>query len=692
MSNIHQKYILYHTEGKEESIKKWLKPYANMFKRCKKVLDIGCGPGVFLELLKENGIESIGIDIDPLMVEICLEKGLKAQVGEAHIVEKYKEEFDGIHLGHIIEHMDGPNMLRLLEACVKALKKGGLLLIRTPNWLNETVRKIGFWLDPTHVRPYPLELLERIYSDLGLTIITKGYESFGWNDIYILGKKSNGILSIYWEGSQFVYHSLALINREICLQLIKKGYKVSIIPYEKHQFGSEMDKRFKAIEERINKPLSKPADIHIRHHWPPNFNPPPEGHWVIIQPWEFGPLPKDWIEPMRDLVDEIWVPSKYVWKSYVSSGIPPEKVFVIPNGVNIDIFNPKAKPYPLKTKKHFKFLFVGGSIWRKGIDILLEAYTEIFTNKDDVTLVIKDMGQDSFYKHMSLKGKIEEIKNNPDAPEILYLTDKLTERQMAGLYTACDCLVHPYRGEGFGLPVLEAMACGIPVVVTEGGAMDDFCKKQWAYLIPSNRILIDFPDCKLVRKYAEILEPNKEKIKSILKHVFRNYGEAQEKARHALEYVQRYFNWKVIGEKVIQRIEELRKKPIRRYVFKMKSKKSREELYKEAEFLYKNGQEDKAIALFQKALALDPSFALAHNNLAFIYWQKQDVEKALHHIIKAMEISPDNRDIIWNCGQIMLGLGYAKDAYKVYKSYLKRHPEEKEIKQVVEELEKGQIF
>lgn len=505
----------------------------------------------------------------------------------------------------------------------------------------------------------------------------------------ILDKKE---IAIKWEGSQFVYHSLALINREICLQLIKKGYEVSIIPYEKHQFGSEMDKRFKAIEERINKPLSKPADIHIRHQWPPNFNPPPEGHWVIIQPWEFGPLPKDWIRPLCELVDEIWVPSKYVWESYVSSGIPPEKVFVIPNGVNIDIFNPKAKPYPLKTKKHFKFLFVGGSIWRKGIDILLEAYTEIFTNKDDVTLVIKDMGQDSFYKHMSLKGKIEEIKNNPDAPEILYLTDKLTERQMAGLYTACNCLVHPYRGEGFGLPVLEAMACGIPVVVTEGGATDDFCKKQWAYLIPSKRILIDFPDCKLVRKYAEILEPNKEKIKSILKHVFRNYGKAEEKARHALEYVQRYFNWEVIGEKVIQRIEELKKKPIRRYAFKMKSKKSGEELYKEAEFLYKNGQEDKAIALFQKALALDPCFALAHNNLAFIYWQKQDVEKALHHIIKAMEISPDNRDIIWNCGQIMLGLGYAKDAYEVYKSYLKRHPEEKEIRQVVEELEKGQIF
>ena len=112
----------------------------------------------------------------------------------------------------------------------------------------------------------------------------------------------------------------------------------------------------------------------------------------------------------------------------------------------------------------------------------------------------------------------------------------------------------------------------------------------------------------------------------------------------------------------------------------------------QAEVLYNNGQETEAIKLFKKTLELDPNFALAHNDLACIYWQKRNIEKALHHITKAMELAPDNRDIIWNFGQIMRGLGYAKDACKVYKDYLKRHPGEKEIRQVVEKLEKGQIF
>ena len=123
-----------------------------------------------------------------------------------------------------------------------------------------------------------------------------------------------------------------------------------------------------------------------------------------------------------------------------------------------------------------------------------------------------------------------------------------------------------------------------------------------------------------------------------------------------------------------------------------KKDKKEVDYYHQAEALYDNGQETEAIKLFKKTLELNPNFALAHNDLAYIYWRKKEIQKALHHLTKAMELDPDDRDIIWNCGQIMLGLGYAKDAYKVYKSYLKRHPGEKEIRQVVEKLEKGQIF
>ena len=55
--------------------------------------------------------------------------------------------------------------------------------------------------------------------------------------------------------------------------------------------------------------------------------------------------------------------------------------------------------------------------------------------------------------------------------------------ELAGLYAACDCLVHPYRGEGFGLPIAEAMACGLPAIVTGYGAAMDFCDERTSYPI-----------------------------------------------------------------------------------------------------------------------------------------------------------------------------------------------------------------
>ncbi|MDL1957076.1 MAG: glycosyltransferase, partial [Candidatus Desulfofervidus auxilii] len=125
--------------------------------------------------------------------------------------------------------------------------------------------------------------------------------------------------------------------------------------------------------------------------------------------------------------------------------------------------------------------------------------------------------------------------------------------------------------------------------------------------------------------------------------------------------------------------------------FKESLKRSNDNLLnycQEAEKLYSDGQVEEAIKLFKKVLELDPNFALAHNDLAFIYWQNKDTKKALYHLTKAITLAPEDRDIIWNCGQIMFSLGYIKDAYEVYKNYLQKHPDEVEIRQVVEELEK----
>ncbi len=370
--------------------------------------------------------------------------------------------------------------------------------------------------------------------------------------------------TVTWEGSQFVNHSLALVNRELTIALTKlQKCDLNLIPYEIHQFGKEADpERFDIIEERLNNAPSKPSEFHVRHQYPPNFNPPESGYWINIQPWEFGSLPKHWIEPMQNLIDELWVPSNHVRRCYIDSGINPEKVFVIPNGVNTNAFNPQVQPMKLNTKKSFRFLFVGGTIWRKGIDILLESYVRSFTSNDDVCLVIKDMGRESFYKGQDASKVISAIQATPNTPEILYLTEDISVGKIAGLYTACDCLVHPYRGEGFGLPVAESMACGLPVLVTRGGATDDFCTSETGYQIPAK--VVYFTKKEFVGQ-GWVLDPDRIELSKLMKYVFENQGEARLKGLKASEYIRKNLSWEKAADMIIERFSALRSKPILRY-------------------------------------------------------------------------------------------------------------------------------
>src|SRR5579872_1143349 len=203
---------------------------------------------------------------------------------------------------------------------------------------------------------------------------------------------------VAWEGSQFVHHSLAHVNREVCLRLAQSAdLDLSLIPYEPDQFQPASVPRYKALQRHVNRRLSGPVQVHVRHQWPPHFTPPEAGAWVMIQPWEFGGVPQEWVAPMRDMVDEIWVPSAFVREGYIRSGIPAEKVVVIPNGVDLNLYAPKGPRYRLRTQKACKLLYVGGLIARKGVDVLLEAYTRTFTRDDDVCLVIKATGLGSFY-------------------------------------------------------------------------------------------------------------------------------------------------------------------------------------------------------------------------------------------------------------------------------------------------------
>ncbi len=361
-------------------------------------------------------------------------------------------------------------------------------------------------------------------------------------------------VTVAWDGSFLDYGSLSHVNRELTgamealadIRLTRMGQSTLSAPAGLH-----------AIARSLKPVAPIGTQITVRHAWPPVWDAPKSGKWVQIQPWEFGALPSEWVKQAVH-ADEIWAYSHYVRSVYVGAGLDARKIKVVPLGIDPERFRPDAKPMALATRKSFKFLFVGGTIFRKGADVLLKAYLARFTAADDVCLVIKDFGGDSVYRGQTLAAQIKTAQSLPNAPEILHLTNDLPPESLPGLYTECDCLVHPYRGEGFGLPVLEAMACGLPVVVTGGGSTDDFATDEFAYRIPAVRRSIGnrVGDLELIAG-GWLLEPDATALGDRMRWLMANRDEARTKGRAASEHVRTNWTWSRAASVAAERLHAL---------------------------------------------------------------------------------------------------------------------------------------
>jgi SAM-dependent methyltransferase len=143
--------------GSEERVRRLLEPYVEMLRGREPVLDLGCGRGELLQLLQEAGIEALGIDPDPGMVERCRAKGLAVEQadGVAYLERQEPGSLGAIVAIHVIEHMSFDELQRLFLLARRALRTRGLFVAETVNPHSVPAFKT-FWVDPTHRAPiYP---------------------------------------------------------------------------------------------------------------------------------------------------------------------------------------------------------------------------------------------------------------------------------------------------------------------------------------------------------------------------------------------------------------------------------------------------------------------------------------------------------------------------------------------------------
>jgi glycosyltransferase involved in cell wall biosynthesis len=365
------------------------------------------------------------------------------------------------------------------------------------------------------------------------------------------------VIPLLWEAAPFAHHSFGVVSRETGRALMgRPEVDFTFVPYERDHFDPLDYPEYASLaaacsrnKARLASPL-KP--VLVRLQFPLRPLPPPGVHWVVYHPWEYSRAPIPSVAIMNR-AKEVWTTSHFGVEAFVRSGVAAGKIHVIPNGVDLDIFRPAGRAAVLPTAKPFRFLFVGGTIFRKGVDLLLEAYGRAFTSADPVSLVIKDYRGNTIYPYERGAHLIAEFRKDASRPEVIHLPAHRNDLEMAELYRACDVFVSSYRGEGFCLPALEAMACGRPVIVTKGGSTDDFVPASAGWHIPATprsfgKEVFEMP----VVGEAELLEPDVDTLVELLHAAFHDPAAVAARGAGAA-WAAHAWSWDAAAEKIITR-------------------------------------------------------------------------------------------------------------------------------------------
>jgi len=283
-------------------------------------------------------------------------------------------------------------------------------------------------------------------------------------------------------------YSLAAINRTVALALeAERPGQVRLIPVE-----GEPTRDLSAVPPESHADVAALAarpphatgpEIVISQHYPLHIPADPGDAALALFFWEESLVPAETVAQLNRSFRAVLAASRFVAKALVDSGVRLP-VHVVGHAPDLQKFRALADRPPetviARGRDVFTFLHVSSCFPRKGVDVLLAAYARAFRRDDRVRLVIKGFPN----PHNDAAAQIARLRaDDPDVAEIELIDRDLDEAALLDLYADADTLVLPSRGEGFNLPAAEAMASGLPVIVTGFGGHLDFCDRDTARLV-----------------------------------------------------------------------------------------------------------------------------------------------------------------------------------------------------------------
>jgi SAM-dependent methyltransferase len=165
--------------GSPDEIRRRVEEYLPIFENANDVLDVGCGRGEFLDLLRERAVRARGIDINPAMVEVCRGKGLQAETGDAlaYVRGLPDSSLGGLFAAQVVEHLEPRYLMRLLDAAFDKLRPGSPIVLETINPACWFAFFESYIRDLTHVRPVHPDTLKYLLIATGFQRVEISYRA-----------------------------------------------------------------------------------------------------------------------------------------------------------------------------------------------------------------------------------------------------------------------------------------------------------------------------------------------------------------------------------------------------------------------------------------------------------------------------------------------------------------------------------
>lgn len=265
---------------------------------------------------------------------------------------------------------------------------------------------------------------------------------------------------------------------------------------------------------------------------------------------EVDGLPKEWVR-QANLMDEVWVPSSFNKETFLNSGVKVP-INVIPLGVDPAYFSTNIRAEKVDECYTFLSVFEWGE--RKAPDVLLRAFSDEFDSSEPVSLLCK---VNNFDASVNVKDEISKLNLRKNGGRIIVAENQILQPYELGvLYRSADCFVLPTRGEGWGMPILEAMACGLPVIATNCSSQVDFMNENNSLLLEVESLVPAVAKCPYYEGFRWA-QPSYEHLRKLMRWVYENQNEAHALGQQAANDAAILWTWKHSTESMIKAIKAI---------------------------------------------------------------------------------------------------------------------------------------